>query len=117
MRYISHRGGLGGYTIRTDWHFDRPVMEADTFTCQHCNRVTFCCDPVTFKPMPPESLGGRCTCCDKLICSRCVGQPCYPIEKRLDDEERAARDAFLRMVDGWKPLVPPKGFKDGHRYD
>lgn len=57
--------------------------EEHSFTCKHCNRVTFVragCDPT--------ELGGRCTCCDALICKRCVGKPCLPLEKRLDLYER-----------------------------
>lgn len=57
--------------------------EEHSFTCKHCNRVTFVkagCDPV--------DLGGRCTCCDALICKHCVGKPCMPLERRLDLYER-----------------------------
>jgi hypothetical protein len=54
------------------------LVEADTFTCQHCNRI------VAVKPMcRPEDLGGRCTCCGGLICQSCVGKGCDHIEKKL----------------------------------
>ncbi len=79
----------GGYTeIRNN--SDKPIFnrsytvapggnyEVHSFTCCNCNKVTFVasgCDPV--------ELGGRCTCCDDLICKDCVGFPCDPIEKKL----------------------------------
>jgi len=117
---ITNRGDLGGYTIRADYNHDRPVMEAQTFTCQHCNAVTFCCDPVTFKPAAPEDLGGRCTVCNNLICKNCVGKGCYHIEKRLDDEEKADRDLFVKMVDAmegkWQPMRAPDGFQTNRFY-
>ena len=66
----------GGYSIITD-----PVLrdkEADTFTCGHCGKVVF------VKPfMDAAEMGGRCTCCDKLICSHCVGKGCDPMEEKL----------------------------------
>ena len=66
----------GGYSIITDpW---AGTKEADTFTCQHCNKVVF------VKPMcDPADMGGRCTCCNGLICQNCVGKGCDPMEKKL----------------------------------
>lgn len=66
----------GGYSIITSP--DHAPAEQDTFTCQHCNRVVF------VKPFcDPASMGGRCTCCDGLICEQCVGKGCDPMEKKL----------------------------------
>lgn len=70
----------GGYSIVTD-----PVMgtrEEDTFTCRHCGTVVF------VKPFcDPADMGGRCTCCDALICKNCVGKGCDHIEKKLQRME------------------------------
>jgi hypothetical protein len=67
----------GGYSIVTDPALSRP-QEADTFTCGHCQHVVF------VKPLcDPADMGGRCTCCDKLICRHCVGKGCDPMEAKL----------------------------------
>lgn len=66
----------GGYSIIVDP--DRPTVELDSFTCKHCNRVTFVKARCT-----PEDLGGRCTCCGGLICKHCVDGPCDPLEEKL----------------------------------
>jgi hypothetical protein len=74
----------GGYSIIVDP--DMGTIEEDSFTCKHCQRVTFVparCDPV--------ELGGRCTCCDALICKHCVGKPCDHIEKKLERWEARGR--------------------------
>ena len=56
--------------------------EADSFTCGHCNAITL------VKPkMDPTELGGLCKCCMRMICKRCVGQPCDVIEKKLERME------------------------------
>lgn len=70
----------GGYSIITDP--ETGIKEADTFTCQHCNRVIF------VKPFAdPASMGGRCSCCDGLICPNCVGKGCDPMEEKLKRQE------------------------------
>jgi len=62
------------------------TKEEDTFVCGHCCRI------VTVKPMcDPAEMGGRCTCCDSLICKHCVGKGCDPIERKLERMERRAR--------------------------
>lgn len=66
----------GGYSVITDPV--RGVKEEDTFTCQHCGKVVF------VKPLcDPADMGGRCTCCDSLICKDCVGKGCDHLEKKL----------------------------------
>jgi hypothetical protein len=75
----------GGYLVLVDPDLPKPV-EHDTFTCQHCNRV------VVVKPMcDPASLGGRCTVCNGLICERCCGKGCDPLEEKLQRIEAKAR--------------------------
>jgi len=71
----------GGYTIRTG---PDGVMEADSMTCVHCNRVTFI--PARCSP---EDMGGRCTCCGGLICKHCVGKGCHTLEQKLQEWERS----------------------------
>ena len=54
------------------------ALEADTFTCFHCQKI------VTVKPFcDPADMGGNCTICDKLICSKCVGKDCTPWEEQM----------------------------------
>lgn len=63
--------------------------EADTFTCNHCQRVVFVrprCDPA--------DAGGLCRQCDGLICPACIGKVCDPWEKQMQRME--AREAALR---------------------
>lgn len=63
------------------------VTEFDTITCGHCNAVKH----VRVKERP-EDLGGLCKQCMKLICSRCVGMGCTPLERRIEEmEERDYR--------------------------
>jgi hypothetical protein len=70
-----------GYSIITDPA--GPTQEADTFTCGHCGAV------VWTKPFKDgAAMGGRCTCCDSLICLRCVGKGCSPLKKKLEQWER-----------------------------
>lgn len=78
----------GGYLLTTRNDTDR-VLENDTFTCQHCNRIV-----VVKHKCRAEDLGGRCSCCGGLICPSCVGKSCDRIEKKLAREE--ARHAALR---------------------
>jgi hypothetical protein len=68
------------------------MVEQDTFTCKHCNSI------VVVKPFAdPASMGGRCTCCDGLICPKCVGKDCVTIEQRLEFWEK--REAALRSYE------------------
>lgn len=80
----------GGYSIILDPNAKGP-LEEDTFTCRHCSRVVFVksmCDPA--------DMGGRCTCCDSLICPGCVGKGCDHIEKKLErwEKQGAARRSY-----------------------
>lgn len=59
------------------------VTEGDGFVCGHCQKI------VHVPPYAdPAALGGQCKSCDRLICPRCVGGGCRPIEKWLDEVER-----------------------------
>lgn len=69
------------------------VVEVDTFSCFHCNRV------VHVKPkMDPADMGGLCKQCMKLICKYCVGKGCDPLEEKLKRSED--RDRFWRSLEG-----------------
>ncbi len=61
--------------------------EVDSFTCCHCQKVTF------FQPKcDPTELGGFCKQCDKLICKHCVADgTCKPWEKQMEAREARAR--------------------------
>ena len=60
--------------------------EYDTTVCNHCNALTH-----VRARMRPEDIGGLCKVCMGLICPKCVGEPCVPFLKRLDEAERRDR--------------------------
>ena len=61
--------------------------ECDSYSCTHCNRVVF-----VLPKERPEDTGGMCKLCCGLICPRCVDlDQCSPLEKQLDDIERAIK--------------------------
>lgn len=82
---------LGFYV---QWAPDEKPDEADTFTCQHCNRIT------KVKPFCSPSdieFGGQCKGCMGLVCLRCYNIPgCDHIEKKIERAEARAR--FLREM-------------------
>jgi hypothetical protein len=63
--------------------------EADTFTCNHCQKITHI--PVR---ADPADMGGLCGICAGLICPQCVGKGCTPWEKAMEISE--AREDALR---------------------
>lgn len=77
---------------RAQWSDVRSAtFEADTFTCFHCAHVTH------VRPrMDAADLGGLCKICMKLICSRCVGKGCDPLEEKLKRSED--KDRFRRSL-------------------
>ena len=82
-----------GYAVVS--YDDGRVVERDTFTCAHCQRVVF------VKPrQDPATLGGWCGCCSTLICSTCEADGrCTPFEKRLEEiEEKGRRDRMWSGV-------------------
>ena len=63
---------------------DGQTVECDTFTCNHCQKVTFVWPGISVYDM-----GGGCRICNKLICSKCVDKgTCTPWEQRLIDADR-----------------------------
>jgi hypothetical protein len=81
--------GRGGHAVWTGPH--GPVVEMDTFTCGHCQRIVF------VKPKPAEPPGGLCHICFHLLCDSCVGLgKCIPFEKQLEEIERKDRIARTR---------------------
>jgi len=59
------------------------VIERDTFTCCHCNRI------IHVKPMAPMGeFGSMCRNCMKMTCPTCADGPCVPFQKRLEMAER-----------------------------
>lgn len=63
----------GGYSIRVGPI--GPVQEWDTFTCAHCQWVSF---------MPPRTEPEhRCKQCYGYTCNKCVGKDCMPLEEQL----------------------------------
>lgn len=70
----------GGYFAAFD--VNGQVTEADSFTCDSCNRVT-----LVYPKQRPEDLGGLCPITHKLICKECVGKGLGPFEERLNQME------------------------------
>ncbi len=67
---------------RTDMR-DEGVMEIDSFSCFHCNRVIH-----VLPKCDPADLGGHCKLCDKLICPQCYGKGgCDTLEAKLERAE------------------------------
>ena len=63
--------------------------EVDTYTCNHCQVVTF----VPPKERP-ENMGGLCKICMSLICVNCLDKGCTPWEEELN--KQAAKYEALR---------------------
>ena len=74
------------------FHESAPKEERDSFTCFHCQRVTW------VKPRcDPADMGGLCWGCNKLICPECTNkQVCNPWEKQMEVME--ARDRLYRAA-------------------
>lgn len=66
---------------------DAPLVEADTFTCCHCQRVVAMHDRTGKK----VDLGGFCLKCMKPTCGPCVDVDCDPIEAKLRRMESRTR--------------------------
>lgn len=81
----------GGYAVIVGP--DHPVVELDTFTCFHCQRI------VHVKPKEdPSTLGGFCRLCFKHICGPCTDKgACDPFEAKLERMERSA--SLRRAID------------------
>ena len=83
LGYLEERGG------------GRTVREADTFTCQHCNRIGIV---QPFRGAEESGSGAMCYGCGGLICLGCLKASrqndvprCDHIERKLERQERAAR--------------------------
>lgn len=84
---------------------DAPVIERDTASCGHCNRVVFV-KPGTastvylFPQMQgpdKEEPGAMCRVCMRAICLACCAQgSCTPLERRIEQME--ARRRMLRAI-------------------
>jgi hypothetical protein len=72
----------GGYSIITNADGWGATVERDTFTCGHCNRVTF----LTSRHEPEH----RCKRCFAYICDSCANRNCLPLEEQLRMMESAS---------------------------
>ena len=77
-KWNTHAGYATAVGPRVNW-------EADTLTCQHCNRVY-----VIAASRGSTDPGGWCRLCMAPICSPCVGKPCVPLEKQIEKMEADA---------------------------
>jgi hypothetical protein len=81
----------GGYTVLVDGN--GKTHEGDAFTCKHCQYIT-----LVAARQRPEDLGGFCSICASLICSKCVGRGCDPFEekrRRMEAKHDALRSYGL----------------------
>lgn len=58
------------------------VVENETFTCRHCQRIV-----VIPHKADPSQMGGHCSCCDALTCPDCAQKPCDHFEKKIERHE------------------------------
>lgn len=73
---------------------DGSMVERDSFTCCHCQRVVFVAPKAA-----PADCGGWCFRCGKPQCPSCVADGrCTPFEKRLERAE--ARGRMLAAITG-----------------
>lgn len=78
------RKALSG--LGTLWMPYGETKEMATFSCAHCNSIRH------VKPRcDPADLGGLCKSCMGVICERCLGQGCTPLEKRIEQQEKAGQ--------------------------
>lgn len=89
-----------GYSIITEP--GKRDVEHDTFTCGHCGHITFTEGGIGKPPTVvvikmDQSVEvtevHRCMRCWRYICPRCQRTPfeCVPLEKKVEQEEKAAR--------------------------
>lgn len=86
-----------GYSIITEP--GKRDIEHDVFTCGHCQSITFTksghgrMQVLIMKNDGTQEMRecGFCRNCYRYICPRCEGMPCYPAEKRIEEEEKLAR--------------------------
>lgn len=73
------------------------IKECDTYTCGHCQRVTF-----VHPGQSAYELGGGCKICNTLICSACVDKgTCTPWEEQmLEAERRFETDRMISRIVG-----------------
>lgn len=76
---VAHRAQVD---FHSEW-VSEGTTEFDTATCNHCN-----CIYHIKHGCPPEEMGGFCRQCMKVICPRCVGKPCVPWLKKMDEMEQ-----------------------------
>lgn len=80
------------------------AIEQDTYTCGHCNFITFT-QPGLGKPLQTAVIqpggtvimkdAGFCRKCWRHICPRCENFECQPLEAKIEREERTARKLIL----------------------
>jgi len=89
-----------GYSVITNP--GERAIEHDTFSCAHCGAITF--TKGAWGQLQVAIIKGdgkvemrdvhKCYSCDNYICPRCVGKDCIPKFKRIEQEEKAARNGF-----------------------
>lgn len=82
-------GGVSQY-----FNPDGTMVEAHTSTCKHCSKMTEFPD----KRRMLEHVD-ICRQCMGLICLECVGKPCMPWQRRLDEMEKRYWDRRRMMRD------------------
>mgnify|MGYP001605677341 FL=1 len=68
------------------------LFEADTFTCNHCNRVVHVKARVSM-----DEFGSMCRNCMKMTCPTCADGPCVPFMKKIEQMEQ--KDYIRRQYD------------------
>lgn len=72
------------------------VTTLHSSTCAHCQHIT---DFESLRRMMDHV--DVCRGCMRLICLKCVGQPCRPFEKEAERREAEARLRARLAADSW----------------
>ena len=72
---------------------DPRIVEVETFTCAHCNRVR-----EIHRKCKPEDAAGWCYRCDSMVCAEHAFR-CDPTEEKLLRTERAIEAKLQRDRD------------------
>jgi hypothetical protein len=85
-------GGIGEYFDE----FGTPTAQYAS-TCAHCQRITEFPSKRTMMEYVEICRG-----CMRLICIECHGKPCFPYDKRADQQETEYEIKQRLIKDGWR---------------
>lgn len=94
-----------GYGVITDPGAKVLTQESDNLSCAHCPRIEmtrstkqfgrFVCVVYRKDGTSFEAEAGFCRNCMKHICPACIGKPCTPRMKRIEDDEKRSQGGVI----------------------